>query len=54
MTIAGTRSVTTGDVGFGPVRPHGDAADDASPTEFESGPVTVTARVEVVYDVTGG
>lgn len=54
MTVVGTRDVATGDVGFSPVSRQGGAlmaeASDSGGTDLDSGPVTVTARVEVTYD----
>lgn len=54
--LVGVRSVSTADVGVRPVHSQGavmeEAADAGGPaTDLESGPVTVTARVEVVYAV---
>ncbi len=59
VDLAGTRSVSTSDVNLQPVRyemAHEMASDGAatgSSTDVDSGPVTVTATVRVVYDVTG-
>ncbi|ARS90640.1 SIMPL domain-containing protein [Natrarchaeobaculum aegyptiacum] len=57
VTITGTKAVSTRNVDVVPVRAEYDAATaevaddaDASPrTEIDSGPVTVTASVDVVY-----
>lgn len=56
VEITGTRSVSTSDVDFSPVRYDAShvvaEADDAAPdTEIDSGPVSVSATVRVVYDV---
>lgn len=53
LTISNVHSVSTGDLSFSPVRATvaeaTTAAGDAS-TNIESGPVTVVAQVEVVYN----
>lgn len=49
VEITGTRSVSTNDVRLRPVRYDAAEADDAASTEIDSGPVTVTAAVTVVY-----
>ena len=55
LTVTGVHSATTGDLSYSPVRAEaleaGDAAGQAR-TEIESGPVTVTAQVQVSYNAT--
>lgn len=56
LTLAGVRTVRTGDVSVQPDRPpeyaFATAADAGGGTSFESGEVTVTAQVTVVYNAT--
>lgn len=54
VEIVATQSISTTDVSFGPVRTDAleyavDDADAGGQTELDSGPVTVTATVAVVY-----
>ncbi|MFC4551397.1 MULTISPECIES: SIMPL domain-containing protein [Halorussus] len=54
LSVTGVHSVSTGDVSFSPVRAtvtESGAASDAG-TNIESGPVTVSAQVQVVYNAT--
>lgn len=53
LTLAGVRSVSTGSPVVYPVEGRVAMAEDAggAPTTIESGPVTVTASVQVVYAV---
>lgn len=54
LTVTGVHSAATGDLHFEPVRTErleADAATEAT-TQIESGPVTVTAQVQVVYNAT--
>ncbi|USZ69456.1 SIMPL domain-containing protein [Halorussus salilacus] len=55
LEITGVHSVSTGDVTFEPFRAQALEAEDAggSSTDIESGPVTVTAQVQVTYNATG-
>lgn len=56
LGMAGVHTVRTADVGFRPIRFEGQAlaaAGAPTPTTIESGSVTVTARVEVVYNASG-
>ncbi|WP_115862560.1 SIMPL domain-containing protein [Halorussus litoreus] len=55
LTVSGVRSASTGDLSFSPVRAEtlqADAAGGRAPTNIESGPVTVTAQVDVTYNAT--
>ena len=54
LTLAGVHSASTGDVSFGSVRATvAESADAAGPsTDIESGPVTVSAQVQVTYNAT--
>lgn len=56
LTIVGVHSVDTADSGFEPFRAQvaTEAAADAGGTQIDSGPVTVTATVTVVYNATAG
>ena len=54
LTVTGVHSVATGDLSYSPVRAEaleGDAAGQTR-TEIESGPLTVTAQVQVTYNAT--
>ncbi|UPV76104.1 SIMPL domain-containing protein [Halorussus limi] len=54
LTVTGVHTVSTGDVGFSPVRAEALTAQSADAgTQIESGPVTVTAQVSVTYNATG-
>lgn len=56
LEIGGVRSVSTGDVHVRPYRTEAALAASgagAATTDVESGPVTVTARVQVTYDASG-
>lgn len=56
LTIVGVQTAATGDVNFRPVRAEALSADVAAgqaKTEIESGPVTVSAQVQVTYNATG-
>jgi hypothetical protein len=54
LTVTGVHAAATGDFGFSPVRAQlTEAAADAG-TTIESGPVTVTAQVQVTYNATSG
>lgn len=54
LTITGVHTATTGDTNFRPVRAETLEADAARPaqTDIESGPVTVTAQVQVTFNAT--
>ncbi|WP_132058074.1 SIMPL domain-containing protein [Halorussus amylolyticus] len=55
LTVTGVHTVSTDDVRFASVRAEAfeaDAADGAA-TNIESGPVTVSAQVQVTYNATG-
>jgi uncharacterized protein YggE len=54
LTITGVHTAATGDLSFSPVRAEAMEADAAGQarTEIESGPVTVTAQVQVTYNAT--
>ncbi|WP_276299919.1 SIMPL domain-containing protein [Halorussus lipolyticus] len=55
LTVVGVHTASTGDVSFSPVRAEALTADAAGQagTSIESGPVTVTAQVQVTYNATG-
>ncbi|WP_135829638.1 SIMPL domain-containing protein [Halorussus halobius] len=58
LTVTGVHSASTGDLNFEPIRAQALETDDAGPnagarTSVESGPVTVTAQVDVTYNATG-
>lgn len=59
LTVTGVHSASTGDLNFSPVRAQtletADAAgvNGGAATGIESGPVTVTAQVDVTYNATG-
>ena len=59
LTVTGVHSASTGDLNFSPIRAQTlETAADAgvnggAPTSIESGPVTVTAQVDVTYNATG-
>ena len=55
LTVAGVHSASTGDVSFSPFRAEALMADAGgrAETSIESGPVTVTAQVQVTYNATG-
>ncbi|PSQ46121.1 SIMPL domain-containing protein [Halobacteriales archaeon SW_6_65_15] len=55
LTVTGVHSAATGDLSYTPVRAQALEAEDAAGqtrTEIESGPVTVTAQVQVTYNAT--
>jgi uncharacterized protein YggE len=54
LTVTGVHSAATGDPSFSPARAQTLEADAAgqTQTEIESGPVTVTAQVQVTYNAT--
>lgn len=56
LTITGVHTASTGDLSYSPVRAEMLEADDAGmvQTEIESGPVTVTAQVQVTFNATDG
>lgn len=55
LTVSGVTSASTADFDFSPVRTERLEAEDAAQaaTDIESGPVTVTAQVDVTYNATG-
>ncbi|MFC7081553.1 SIMPL domain-containing protein [Halorussus caseinilyticus] len=55
LTISGVHTATTGDLNFSPVRAEALSADagGGGGTSIESGPVTVTAQVQVTYNASG-
>lgn len=50
MSIVQVRTVSAADYDYGPVSVEAAAADSGGSTTIDSGPVTVTAEVHVVYD----
>jgi uncharacterized protein YggE len=55
LTVTGVHSAVTGDLSFSPVQAQALETDDAAGqvrTQIESGPVTVTAQVQVTYNAT--
>ncbi|WP_135852329.1 SIMPL domain-containing protein [Halorussus salinus] len=53
LSVSGVHTVSTGDVGFSPVRAEALTAQADAGTQIASGPVTVTAQVSVTYNATG-
>lgn len=56
LTVVGVHTASTGDVSFNPIRAEAltaDAGGNAAETSIESGPVTISAQVQVAYNATG-
>jgi uncharacterized protein YggE len=53
LTIVGVKSASTGSGTVQPYRAEADMATSGSSTDLESGPVSVSAQVQVTYNATG-